>query len=72
MKVLILFSTLLFSLTSLAETEANWFSPDCKECIKMLKPGEASLANNKGVLNSKSKKKKPVSTPVSGTNDVSK
>ena len=30
-------------------TQANWFSPACPDCAKLLTPGTANLGNSKGV-----------------------
>lgn len=41
-------------------TQADWFSPSCSSCAKMLTPGTANLGNAKSVYRPglKSKKKK--------------
>lgn len=69
MKILLLVLSMTFGLVAFANqsgTEAKWFSPDCKDCPKMLTPGTASLGNNKGVFRPGQTKKKPTTTkPVS-------
>lgn len=70
MKVLLLvLSIVTFGFAAFAQTsntEANWFSPACKDCPKMLTPGTASLGNKKGVFRpgSKTKKKTTTTQPV--------
>lgn len=68
MKVLLLVLSIVtfgfgaFAQTS--ETEANWFSPACKDkCPKMLTPGTASLGNDKGVFRPGGKSKKKTTAP---------
>lgn len=52
-----------------ATTQADWFSPTCPGCAKLLTPGTANLGNSKNIFrrDDKSKKKKPVKAtqPVS-------
>lgn len=63
------FSLLAFSALAEEETpvtkettQADWFSPSCPNCPKLLIPGTANLGNSKGVFRpgdkSKLKKKK--------------
>ncbi|MBY0553013.1 hypothetical protein K2P97_00695 [bacterium] len=75
--MLLVLSIVSFGVVALAQstnTEANWFSPQCKDCPKMLTPGTASLGNNKGVYrpDRRGSKKKPSATPPTapaGTDD---
>ena len=72
MKILILLSTIFFSLTSMATdtTEAGVFGPTkCDACAKM-QQNSARLGNNHGVLNSKKKPKKPATDPTTQAVDV--
>lgn len=75
MKILILFATLIFSLTTFAETQADWFSPGCAACAAMQK-NNAKLGNSHGVCNTrgcgKGKGKGANGTPASATAPVSK
>lgn len=70
--MLLVLSIVSFGFVALAQssnTEASWFSPQCKDCPKMLTPGTASLGNNKGVYRPGSKKRTaPVAAPVSTGN----
>ena len=46
-------------------TQADWFSPACPTCAKLLTPGTANLGNSKGVFRPGDKaknKKKSVNT----------
>ena len=51
-------------------TQADWFSPACPTCAKLLTPGRASLGNNVGVFSPhdktkvKKKKSSTTGTPV--------
>lgn len=67
--VILTFSLLNFSAFADEETtpskettQADWFSPGCPTCPKLLIPGSANLGNSKGVFRpgdkSKLKKKK--------------
>ena len=38
------------------QTQADWFSPACPNCAKLLTPGTASLGNSKGVFRPNAKK----------------
>jgi hypothetical protein len=65
--ILVVFSVLILSFgasaTEEVKTEAKWFSPDCKDCPKLLTPGRASLGNSIGVYRPGSNtKKKPKAT----------
>lgn len=68
---ILFFSAVAFNAFASSETESGWFDPvTCdKGCQDILKPGQASLGNDKGVYKptakSKTKKKKPAPTEVS-------
>ncbi len=38
------------------QTQADWFSPSCPNCAKLLTPGTASLGNSKGIFRPNAKK----------------
>lgn len=70
MKVyLILMSTLIFSLSAFADTEAGWFPPGCKECERMQKHGNQRITDtNTNFTPTMAKKKK---APPASTQGVS-
>ncbi len=72
--LLTLFSFISFSYAESAatkepasNTQADWFSPSCPSCAKLLTPGSANLGNSKGVFRQGTKKKKITPTAPAGT-----
>lgn len=71
--IALFFSALSLNAFASSETESGWFDPVIcdKGCQDLLKPGQASLANEKGVYKpstAKSKTKKKKQTPAEVSN----
>lgn len=54
--------------TSTQTTQADWFSPSCPACAKLLTPGSANLGNTKGVFRPNGKKQKKKATTTEPVN----